>query len=594
MEMWEKLRITYKGTDKVKETRIDILVTEYERFQMQSGETITQMFSRFTDITNGLAGLGKIYEMGDMVRKILRSLPSSWTPKVTAIEEAHDLKRMSLEKLIGSLMAHEINMERLGESSSRNKHTNALKAAEGNSEKKSEDEASSEDSEDEEAMLSRRLQRILAKKKRYQSGRRYSKKNKESKRIEGKDSKKGEPICYECKKPGHIKAECLKLKKPEFKKKDSSKKFRRYKKKAMAAAWSNSSDSDNESSSSSEEEEEANLAFMANTEEKGHQLKGQQGQLRIYQGQPGQWRLSLSRSKQKKKLLLQSPQLLHLLRHQPLLLHPHPPQHLQLLNLSNNLFPESSPLQPHFLHHPLHLLSLPHTFLHLLLFLRTLQPPHQLEPPPPLVLPLLDQLPYLLPPLIPFFILLLLPLSLLSFRRVLRLIVPILGPSKMSLRSARFPPRDHSLTLSEWFLIHHKDIWAPFIQKEIKMIRHFKMFNDYRYLHRLPEIQLGQFMQAIRALGPGGAHTEAVQVDFVTLQLPDSTFLPPLHSLMMDSSVGSIICEHFARVMGRIKVQKGYVVAFHRFLFREYHQGHVTADVLASALSECERLSPAD
>ncbi|MQL93253.1 hypothetical protein Taro_025902, partial [Colocasia esculenta] len=36
MEMWEKLRITYEGTDKVKETRIDILVTHYERFQMQT------------------------------------------------------------------------------------------------------------------------------------------------------------------------------------------------------------------------------------------------------------------------------------------------------------------------------------------------------------------------------------------------------------------------------------------------------------------------------------------------------------------------------------------------------------------------------
>ena len=88
MEMWEKLKITYEGTDKVKETRIDILVAQYERFQMQTGESITQMFSRFTDITNGLAGLGKVYDVPDMVRKVLRSLPSSWTPKVTAIEEA--------------------------------------------------------------------------------------------------------------------------------------------------------------------------------------------------------------------------------------------------------------------------------------------------------------------------------------------------------------------------------------------------------------------------------------------------------------------------------------------------------------------------
>ena len=128
--MRKKLRITYEGTNKVKETRIDILVTQYERFQMQPGESITQMFSRFIDITNWLAGLGKSYEMGDMVRKIFRSLPSSWTPKVTAIEEANDLKRMSLEKLIGSLMAHEINMERLGKSSSRKKQSNALKAKE--------------------------------------------------------------------------------------------------------------------------------------------------------------------------------------------------------------------------------------------------------------------------------------------------------------------------------------------------------------------------------------------------------------------------------------------------------------------------------
>ncbi|MQM03353.1 hypothetical protein Taro_036132 [Colocasia esculenta] len=263
MEMWEKLRITYEGTYKVRETRIDILVAQYEKFQMQQGESITQMYSRFTDITNGLAGLGKSYDMGDMVRKILRSLPASWTPKVTAIEEANDLRKMSLEKLVGSLMAHEINMERLGESSSRKKHNNALKAAEDTSGDESDDDKSNGSSKDDEAFLSRRLQRILAKKK-YQSGRRYFNKGMDFKKSEVKDTKKSEPICYECKKPGHIKAECPKLKKTEFKKKDHSKKFRKYKKKAMATAWSN----DNESSSSEEEEEKANLAFMANIDEK--------------------------------------------------------------------------------------------------------------------------------------------------------------------------------------------------------------------------------------------------------------------------------------------------------------------------------------
>ncbi|MQL91604.1 hypothetical protein Taro_024217 [Colocasia esculenta] len=130
-----------------------------------------------------------------------------------------------------------------------------------------EDEGSDENNEGEEALLSRRLQHILAKKK-YQSGRRFFKKGKNFKKPEGKNVKKLELICYECKKPGHIKADYPKLKKTEFKKKENSKKFRRYKKKAMAAAWNNESDSDSESSSSDEEEEKANLAFMANTDEK--------------------------------------------------------------------------------------------------------------------------------------------------------------------------------------------------------------------------------------------------------------------------------------------------------------------------------------
>ncbi|MQM10370.1 hypothetical protein Taro_043263, partial [Colocasia esculenta] len=91
---------------------------------------------------------------------------------------------------------------------------------------------------------------------------------------------------------------------------------------------------------------------------------------------------------------------------------------------------------------------------------------------------------------------------------------------------------------------------------------------------------------AIDALGSADAHTEAIQVDFATLQVPEEILLPPIHSLVMDSSVGSIIFERFARVMGRIKVQKGFQVAFHTFLFREYHQGHVSAEVLAPILSE--------
>ncbi|MQL97196.1 hypothetical protein Taro_029881 [Colocasia esculenta] len=37
-------------------------------------------------------------------------------------------------------------------------------------------------------------------------------------------------------------------------------------------------------------------------------------------------------------------------------------------------------------------------------------------------------------------------------------------------RANTFPPSDHPLTLSEWFVCQHRATWGPFIQKEIKLV----------------------------------------------------------------------------------------------------------------------------
>ena len=43
--------------------------------------------------------------------KILRALKPDWEKKTTAIEEANDLSTMSLENLIGNLIAYEVQLE---------------------------------------------------------------------------------------------------------------------------------------------------------------------------------------------------------------------------------------------------------------------------------------------------------------------------------------------------------------------------------------------------------------------------------------------------------------------------------------------------
>ena len=85
-QIWHTLQVTHEGTNKVKESKISILVHRFKLFKMKENETISEMVTRFTDITNSLASLGKEYTQVEKVRKILRTRTSDWEKKTTAIE----------------------------------------------------------------------------------------------------------------------------------------------------------------------------------------------------------------------------------------------------------------------------------------------------------------------------------------------------------------------------------------------------------------------------------------------------------------------------------------------------------------------------
>ena len=96
---------------------------------MKDNKTIVEMITKFTNIVNSLEALGKTYKESEKVMKILRSLPSKWHTKVTAIQEAKDLTKLPMEELIGSLMTYEINLtKKLQEGEDKKKKSIALKA----------------------------------------------------------------------------------------------------------------------------------------------------------------------------------------------------------------------------------------------------------------------------------------------------------------------------------------------------------------------------------------------------------------------------------------------------------------------------------
>ncbi|XP_069143516.1 uncharacterized protein [Solanum lycopersicum] len=76
---------------------------------MKEGETIHDMYTKLSSITNELRSLGETINMSKQVRKVLQILPKLWESKVDAITEAKDLKVPTMDALIGNLKTHEMN-----------------------------------------------------------------------------------------------------------------------------------------------------------------------------------------------------------------------------------------------------------------------------------------------------------------------------------------------------------------------------------------------------------------------------------------------------------------------------------------------------
>ncbi|KAL4296056.1 hypothetical protein GQ457_12G018540 [Hibiscus cannabinus] len=78
---------------------------------MDSEENIEIMSDWFSTIVNELKGFVEVISENKLLRKLIYSLLESWKSKKTMIIEAKSLKTLklnNLEKLIGSLLTHEM------------------------------------------------------------------------------------------------------------------------------------------------------------------------------------------------------------------------------------------------------------------------------------------------------------------------------------------------------------------------------------------------------------------------------------------------------------------------------------------------------
>ena len=111
-EVWRILEITHERINQVKDSKVRILVNDYEMFKMKPNESIVEMFTSFTDDVNGLEDLGRKVSEQENVFKVVRCLPPKWNTKMKDIEEAKNLSELPLDELIGSLMTYEMKIAR--------------------------------------------------------------------------------------------------------------------------------------------------------------------------------------------------------------------------------------------------------------------------------------------------------------------------------------------------------------------------------------------------------------------------------------------------------------------------------------------------
>ncbi|XP_070028926.1 E3 ubiquitin-protein ligase BRE1-like [Nicotiana sylvestris] len=119
---------------------------------MKDDESIQDMRTRFTSITNELHSLGDVIPRNKLVRKIISILPCSWESKVNAITEAKDLQTLTVDELIGNLKKYEMKRKKDSERKEPKKEKNLVLRAENSG-------SSEEDSDM--AYLTKRFQKMV-------------------------------------------------------------------------------------------------------------------------------------------------------------------------------------------------------------------------------------------------------------------------------------------------------------------------------------------------------------------------------------------------------------------------------------------------
>ncbi|GJY94605.1 uncharacterized mitochondrial protein-like protein [Tanacetum coccineum] len=105
--MWVAIKTFNLGADRVKEVRLQTLITEFENMKMLDNGTIDEYAAKLSGIASKSATLGEVMSEHKLVKKFLTSLPRRFIHIVATLEQVLDLKTTGFKDVVGCLKAYE-------------------------------------------------------------------------------------------------------------------------------------------------------------------------------------------------------------------------------------------------------------------------------------------------------------------------------------------------------------------------------------------------------------------------------------------------------------------------------------------------------
>lgn len=100
-EAWDSIRVMRVGVDRVRKSKAQLLLRQYDAIEFKEGESVEDFSLRLNNLVTTLATLGAPIEESKVVQKFLNAVPEHLQQIALSIETLLDVEELSLEEVTG-------------------------------------------------------------------------------------------------------------------------------------------------------------------------------------------------------------------------------------------------------------------------------------------------------------------------------------------------------------------------------------------------------------------------------------------------------------------------------------------------------------